>query len=260
MTTFPTTGPVTARLRFHGGAVDVTTSSTGEASVSVEALDPGDERSTEAARAARVDCAGGTLTVDVPGKGRWRGGVKVRIRLALPPGSTVRSDSGDVQLHADGSLDGLRVRTGSGEVHAGDVRDVDVKAGDATVVLTGAPRAVSFTTGNGSLTADSVGDLMFKTGHGTATVGSSTGAVLVKGGHVQLDLASARSGEVLFQTGAGGARVGVAPGTSVQLDLQSSLGDVRCDLPVEQAAPRGGADLKVRLVTGMGDVVVARAS
>jgi hypothetical protein len=52
----------------------------------------------------------------------------------------------------------------------------------------------------------------------------------------------------------------VLEGTSVQLDLQSALGDVRCDLPMEDGAPAGGSDLKVRLVTGIGDVVVARAT
>ncbi|MCU1601764.1 MAG: hypothetical protein JWO22_2473 [Frankiales bacterium] len=262
MPTFTTSGPVVARLRFHGGSVDVDATTDGSATAVVEALDPADERSAEAARAARIDLAGNKLTVDVPGKGTWRGrgGIKVRIQLSLPPGSSVMSDSGDVTLHTAGALEGVRVRTGSGDVHVGDVLDLDVKAGDATVVVTGAPRAILFTTGNGQLTADSVNDVMFKTGHGRATLGRTTGSVMVKGGNVQLDLGAASKGEVLFQTGAGGARVGVVEGTSVQLDLQSSLGDVRCDLPMEDGAPSGGSDLKVRLVTGLGDVVVQRAS
>jgi len=260
MTSFPTSGPVVARLRFHGGAVDVDSSTDGQATATVEALDPADERSAQAARSARIDCTGNRLTVDVPGKGRWNGGVKVRIRLALPPRSTVMSDSGDVRLHADGVLDGVRVRTGSGDVEVGDVRQVDVKAGDARVVINGTPDNVSFVTGNGHLTADGVGDLMFKAGNGNATVGTSTGSVWVKGGRVGLDLASVEKGEVVFQTGAGSAHVGVVEGTSVQLDLQSSLGDVRCDLDMEDGAPSGGSSLKVKLFTGLGDVVVARAS
>ncbi len=260
MSTFTTTRPVVARLRFHGGTVDVDATTDGTATAVVEPLDASDERSAEAARAARIELTGDKLTVDVPGKGKWRGGIKVRIQLSLPPGSTVMSDSGEVTLHTSGALEGVRVRTGSGDVHVGDVRDLDVKAGDATVVVTGAPRAIMFTTGNGQLTADKVGDVMFKTGHGRATLGSTTGSVMVKGGNVQLDLGAASKGEVLFQTGAGSARVGVVEGTSVQLDLQSSLGDVRCDLPMEDGAPSGGSDLKVRLVTGLGDVVVARAS
>jgi DUF4097 and DUF4098 domain-containing protein YvlB len=133
-----------------------------------------------------------------------------------------------------------------------------VKAGDANVTV-GSTDKVSFTTGNGKLCAESARDVTFKTGHGQATLGRTSGNVVVKGGSVGLELGAARSGDVTFQTGAGNARVGVVEGTTVQLDLSSALGDVRCDLPVEDSAPAGGAGLKVRLVTGMGDLVVARA-
>jgi len=261
MTTFTTDGPLDARVRFHGGTLEVDATGDGPAGATVEPLDPTDERSAEAARAARIDCVGNRLTVDVPGKGKWRGGIKVHIRLQLPPLSKLTSQSGDVRMHTTGELADLVVRTGSGDVHVSEVRDgFDIKAGDATVVVGGSPRRVAFTTGNGHLTADAAGDVMFKTGHGRATLGSTTGAVMIKGGNVHLELAAVRSGEVLFHTGAGSARVGVVEGTSVQLDLQSSLGDVRCDLPMEDGAPAGGTDLKVRLMTGMGDLVVDRAS
>ena len=261
MTTFSTDGPLDARLRFHGGTVEVDATGSGASSATVEALDPADTRSAEAARAARIDCVGSRLTVDVPGKGKWRGGVQVRIRLQVPPLSKLTSESAEVRLHSTGDLAGLVVRTGSGDVHVDGVRDsLDVKAGDATVVVGGSTHRVSFTTGNGQLTADAAHDVMFKTGHGKATLGRTTGSVMVKGGHVGLDLGAAGSGEVFFQTGGGNARVGVVEGTSVQLDLQSALGDVRCDLPMEEGAPAGGSDLKVRLVTGIGDVVVARAT
>jgi hypothetical protein len=261
MTTFTTDGPLDARLRFHGGTVDVDATGSGPTGATVEALDPSDTRSVEAALAARIDCIGSRLTVDVPGKGKWRGGIQVRISLQLPPLSKLTSESGEVRLHSTGELADLVVRTGSGDVHADEVRDgVDIKAGDATVVVGGSPRRVSFTTGNGQLTAERAHDVMFKTGHGKATLGRTTGSVLVKGGHVALELAAAGSGDIVFQTGGGSAHVGVVEGTSVQLDLQSSLGDVRCDLPMEDGAPAGGSDLKVRLVTGIGDLVVARAT
>jgi hypothetical protein len=260
MTTFTTSGPVEARVRFHGGAVEVEATDAGPTTACVEALDPHDDRSVEAARGARIDCVGNRLTVDVPGKGRWRGGIRVRIRLALPTESSLTSESADVRLHTSGALAAVRVRTGSGKVEVAEVKDLDVKAGDADVTISGTPRRISFTTGNGHLTAETVGDVLFKTGHGKVTLKRSTGAVYVKGGNVALELAAADTGEVLFQTGAGNAHVGVVKGTSVQLDLQSSLGDVRCDLPMEDSAPAGGSDLKIKLVTGIGDLVVARAS
>jgi hypothetical protein len=259
MSSFPVSGPVSARLRFHGGTVDVDTSSSGEATASVEALDPHDARSAEAARAARIDCSGDRLVVDVPGKGKWRGGIQVAIRLTLPPMSKLTSESAEVTLRSDADLADLVVRTGSGDVVAPVVHDlVDVKAGDANVTV-GSPQRLSFTTGNGNLRAGGVGDLTFKTGHGSANLDSTTGTVIVKGGSVGLTLGATKSGEVVFQTGAGNAHIGVLEGTSVQLDLQSGLGDVRCDLPFEDGPPSGGSDLKVKLTTGLGDLVVARA-
>ena len=82
---------------------------------------------------------------------------------------------------------------------------------------------------------------------------------MVKGGKVALDLREASAGEVRFDSGMGNARVGVVAGTTVQLDLSSGIGDVRCDLPVESSAPAGGAALSLRLRTGAGDLLVARA-
>jgi DUF4097 and DUF4098 domain-containing protein YvlB len=109
------------------------------------------------------------------------------------------------------------------------------------------------------LRADHVGDVAFKTGHGSADLGTTEGDVLVKGGMVTLTVRDARSGEVVFDTGAGSASIAVASGTTVQMDLSSGSGDVRCDLPMESGAPAGGADLRVHLRTGSGDLRVAPA-
>jgi hypothetical protein len=73
---------------------------------------------------------------------------------------------------------------------------------------------------------------------------------------VQLDLREAGPGELDFNTGSGSATVGVLAGTTVQLDLMSASGDVRCDLPLESSAPAGGAGLRIRLRTGSGDLLV----
>ena len=40
----------------------------------------------------------------------------------------------------------------------------------------------------------------------------------------------------------------------------SASGDVRCDLPLESAAPSGGAGLRLKLRTGHGDLRVAPAA
>jgi hypothetical protein len=88
---------------------------------------------------------------------------------------------------------------------------------------------------------------------------STTGEVIVKGGGVALDLREAASGSVRFEVGSGSAHVGVLEGTTVQVDLTSGMGEVRCDVPLESSVPSGGVALRLRLRTGSGDLIVGRA-
>lgn len=252
-------GPLDVRVRFGAGHLEVTAVDDGTASATVEALDPDDRRSVELAATARVALSGGRLTVDVPARSSFRGGGQVKVVVAVPPMSSLDSSSGDCTLTTDGHLADVRVRTGNAEIRTPSVAGaVDVKAGNATLVV-GAARAVSFTCGHGRLEAGSVGDVVLKTGNGEAALGSTYGSVVVKGGRVALDLREATAGDVSFDSGMGNARIGVPTGTTVQLDLSSGIGDVRCELPVESAAPAGGAGLRLRLRTGAGDLLVARA-
>ena len=259
MSTWNVDGPLDVRVRFGAGTLEVTAVEGGTASATVEALDPSDRRSVELAATARVALSGHRLTVDVPARSAFRGGGSVKVVVAVPPLSSLDSSSGDCTLTADGHLADVRVRTGNAEIRTPSVEGtVDVKAGNATLVV-GAAKAVAFTCGHGRLEIGSVGDVTLKTGNGEVALGSTHGTVVVKGGKVALDLREATAGEVSFDSGLGNARVGVAAGTTVQLDLSSGVGDVRCELPVESQAPAGGAALRLRLRTGAGDLLVARA-
>jgi hypothetical protein len=134
-----------------------------------------------------------------------------------------------------------------------------VKAGQ-TDVRVGTCADVAVTTGQGNLTGERVGTAAFKTGQGTVTLGRTDGAVAAKGGAVDLEIREAGPGDVFFVTGSGSASIGVAAGTTVELDLISGSGDVRCDLPMESSAPVGGAGLKLKLRTGSGNLLVAPAA
>lgn len=259
MSSWTVDGPLDVRVRFGSGALEVTAVEDGQASATVEALDPHDARSVELAATARVALSRGRLTVDVPARSGFRGGGSVKVVVHVPPLSSLDSSTGDCTLTTEGHLADVRVRTGNAEIRTPSVEGaVDVKAGNGTLVV-GAAGAVSFTCGHGRLEAGSVGDVTLKTGDGEASLGSTYGSVVVKGGRVALDLKEATAGDVTFDTGMGNARVGVPAGTTVQLDLSSGIGDVRCDLPVESAAPAGGAGLRLKLRTGAGDLLVARA-
>lgn len=134
-----------------------------------------------------------------------------------------------------------------------------MKAGQ-TVIRVGTADSIAVSTGQGSLRTDRSGDVAFKAGQGSAFLGRTDGSVAVKGGMVQLDIREAGDGDIAFNTAAGSATVGIALGTTVELDLMSASGDVRCDLPLESSAPSGGAGLRLRLRTGSGDLRVAPAA
>jgi DUF4097 and DUF4098 domain-containing protein YvlB len=259
MTTFPADSPLDVRVRFGAGRLTVTTATDGQATATVEPLDPDDPHALLLAQHARIDLDGDRLTVDAPGKGWRRASLRVHVQLSLPELSSLTSQTGDVVLTTEGELGDVRVRTGHGKVNIAAARGaVDVKAGD-TVVVVGSAAAVRVDAGRAHLRVQSAGDVSLKAGHGQAELHSTSGSVVVKGGGVGLDLHETGAGEVDFTTGAGSAHVAVLAGTSVQLDLTSGLGEVRCDLPMESSAPQGGAALRLRLRTGSGDVIVSRA-
>lgn len=242
-------------VRLGGGQVLVRPAAEGTASVEVRAVDPGHEPSVRLAESAEVRLEGRHLAVFVPGQGRVFRRGEVVVDLRLPADSRLAVKAGLATVGVTGGLEELDARIGAGSVEVDRVGELHVKAGQVDVVV-GRARALTVASGQGSLRAAESGDAAFKSGSGSVELGRSTGAVQVKGGSVQLVVGEAVSGEVFFNTGSGDARVSVATGTTVELDLISGSGDVRCELPLESSAPAGGAGLRVRLRTGSGDLLV----
>ncbi|GAC1445602.1 MAG: hypothetical protein NVSMB55_27530 [Mycobacteriales bacterium] len=257
---FTVHGPLRTSVKVGAGRVAVESADSGTAWASVQALDPGDEPSVQLASRASVRLQGDHLRVEVPDSGRRSRPAAVLITVGVPAGSTLELKGGAVDTSVRGGVAALTLKIGAGGVDVDEVREVmDVKAGQSDVRV-GVAGSVCLAAGRGSLRADRVGGSTVTVGTGAVTLGRTDGAVLVKGGTVELSIDEAGPGEIGLQTGAGTAAIGVAAGTTVQLDLMSALGNVRCDLPLEPAAPAGGADLRLRLRTGRGDVRVATAT
>ena len=249
-----------AEVRLGVGRVNAEPADFGTAWASVEAVDPSHAPSLRLAEQATITLDGDHLRVHVPETGRLFRKAEVAVTLGLPPQSDLSVKGGAVDVSVVGGVEALAVKIGAGDV------DVDhaaaalaVKAGQ-TDVRVGLAGSVAVTTGQGSLTADRVADTAFKTGQGSVHLGRSDGAVAVKGGSVDLEIHEAGPGEVSFTTGSGSATIGVATGTTVELDLLSASGDVRCDLSMESSAPAGGAGLRLKLRTGSGDLRVRPAA
>jgi DUF4097 and DUF4098 domain-containing protein YvlB len=253
---FVTTGPVEAVVRLGSGEVVIERAEPGTASADVRALDPEHEPSVRLAASTQVRFEGDRLDIRVPEQGRLFRRGEVRVALTLPPSSTLALKAGAVDVSVEGGLVELEAKIGSGSVRIDSVDGMAVKAGQVDVQVDRAG-AVAVSTGQGTLRAQHVGDTVFKTGSGNVELGRTEGDVAVKGGSVDLTIHEAQSGNIAFTTGSGDAHVCVVTGTTVELDLTSGSGDVRCDLPMESSAPPGGAGLRLRLKTGSGDLRVA---
>jgi hypothetical protein len=257
---FAVSGPLETDVRLGMGRVDAERADAGSAWASVEPVDPGHEPSVRLAGQATISLDGDRLRVHLPDSIRTFRRAEVAVTLGLPAGSGLSVKGGAVDVRVTGGLEALAVKIGAGDVEIDEATSaVAVKAGQ-TDVRVGSAGAVAVTTGQGSLTAERVGTASFKTGQGSVELGRTAGAVAVKGGQVDLEIGEAGPGEVAFTTGSGSATVGISVGTTVELDLLSASGDVRCDLPMESSAPSGGAGLRLRLRTGSGDLRVYPAA
>jgi hypothetical protein len=255
---FSVDGPIEAMVKLGSGRLDVETAVDG-AWASVEAVDPDHEPSVRLAERATIELRGTTLLVDVPESGRLFRRAEVAVTLGLPGGSSTGVKGGSVDVAVRGGLEDLSVKLGSGDIDVDVSTSISIKSGQSDVHV-GHTEAIVFSTGQGTLNAESARDVAFKTGQGAVTVGRSRGSVAVKGGAVDLDIREAGPGDITFTTGSGSAAVGVATGTTVEMDLLSAAGDVRCDLPLESSAPPGGAGLRLKLRTGSGNLRVAPAT
>jgi hypothetical protein len=256
---FTVTHPLEATARLGTGQVTVEPAEAGTAWASVEPVDPGHEPSVRLAEQANITLDGNELRVDVPDTRRQFRRGEVKVAFGLPGRSGLSVKGGMVDVAVRGGLLALSAKLGAGDVEADEVTEgLAVKAGQTDVRL-GRAGNVAVTTGQGSLRAERVGPTAFKTGQGDVELGRTDGSVAVKGGSVDLTVHEAGAGDIAFTTGSGSATVGVAAGTTVELDLMSVSGDVRCDLPMESSAPSGGAGLHLKLRTGSGDLRVSPA-
>ncbi|MCU1586579.1 MAG: hypothetical protein JWN31_72, partial [Frankiales bacterium] len=211
------------------------------------------------AAGAEIRLDGRRLVVHLRTRGWRSSGAAVHVRLGLPVHSDVEVAAGEATVSAEGELADVRVRAGSATVTVPTARGgLDVHTGDSTIVVGTAGR-VSIRSGKTRLQAGTVGDLSLRAGQASLDVQTTTGTVRIKGAAVTMDVQEVSQGDVLFETATGRANVGVRQGTTVQLDLSSSTGEVRCDLPVNDAPGEQPAGLRLRLRTATGSICVSQA-
>jgi hypothetical protein len=253
--TFPSTGPVTADLELAAGLVDVSLDGGDEVVVRLEPLHGDSERARGQIEAAEVGCSGSELKVHVP-KRKLRE-ADLRLRVSMPPGSSLRAGTASADVRVRGATAGLEARTASGDVVVGDSCD-RLKAVTASGdVLCGAVAGeADVRTASGDVGAESIGGkASVQTASGDVRLGRIKEGARIRTASGDVKIASAASGEVLVNTASGDVMVGVDRGVGAWLDLVTVSGDTSCTLASE---PEGeaNAELRISCRTVSGDILI----
>ena len=283
---FETRGTVRLHVQNEVGLVAVTAAQTDNTVVRLEGNTPGAEELLVERTIVECRSAGGrhTVVVKVP-KGaigsRFIRRNAVTVRVEVPEGSDVTVVAGSADVEVTGPIGAADFVTSSGDVAADDVAAnllARSASGDITVGAVSGDLRVQ--TASGDLRCSSVdGSAVFTTASGDIEVGAAAGQVEVKAtsGDVRLgELAhgarvSNVSGDVRVlaidegtlhvRSVSGSVSVGVVTGVDLHVDVETMSGQVRSDIPLEDAPGSSRKDawveLSVRSVSG--DVEIERA-
>jgi hypothetical protein len=264
---FPLSGPIKLDVRLAHGSVTVETADNlSEASVRLDAGKHGIELLEQTA----VEMRGDVLVVHAPRQGGifdlamfggWRGKGGLDIHVVVPTDTPVKigtftaairipGDVGSTDL-AFGSAEAvvrhvtgdLRLRFGSGSAKAIDVSgSVQMRSGSGNAEFGTIGGALTSGCGSGNMRARVVhGELRARCGSGDAWIGEV---------HGDVDLVS----------GSGDFEIGVPEGISAELNVTTGSGQVRSDMPIDDAPKSSAPPIRIRARTGSGDVRLFRAA
>ncbi len=248
---FQTPLPLELEVRIPAGQIDVETVDGQESSVVVD----GNEDLLDD---VEIRHSGGRLVVGLRGKSklgfvvafgsRVFGNAGLRVQARIPHGASLTVKTSSADLGADGQFRSLDVNSVSGDVHLrGPVEhDASVKtvSGDLELQRVG---------GNASVQSVS-GDLR---------LGPVGGSVETKSVSGDIRLASLSRGQARFTSVSGDIEVGIAAGSVLDVDAETTSGDLSSEVPLASDSPSEGGDSDPTVVlrgrTVSGDLRVFRA-
>jgi DUF4097 and DUF4098 domain-containing protein YvlB len=270
MQVFETPGSVSLQIKLPSGRVMVTTAEESRTTVDVVALGRRGQDAVDEIDVTMEEHRGRyVVTIEQKDKFRlgpiqitWGGDFECRI--TCPLGTDLQLSGGSTDLRVDGELGAAVVKTASGDVELGDVREnaqVKTASGDISVGTLGAEASVVTVSGDlrvgrvdTSLTARAVsGDVMIGRIAGELGLSTTSGDV---------DIKAVEGGDVRVQTVSGDVRVGITRGTRVWVDAASVSGQLDSELGLEGQDASVGDDgvTPVHVKTVSGDVSIVRAS
>jgi DUF4097 and DUF4098 domain-containing protein YvlB len=282
MTSFPSTGPVSASIDLQWGDIRVVAGDDGATVVDVTPTDPSNEKDRRAADDTTVVFADGRLQVVGPKNrtgvfNKKYGAVHVSVRLTA--GSELDADTGLGAITVEGALGGCRAKTSAGDVQVQDAASADLRTGMGAVAARDIAGEALVKTGSGAVRidrvggraevknsngdtriGDSAGPLRVKSANGSITVGRARGDVVATTANGNHSIGSAEAGAVSLKTSMGRIDIGIPSGTSALLDLSTTFGTVRNELDSTGQPPAGAPTVEVHAQTSAGDIDVVRAA
>ncbi|MGP3942385.1 MULTISPECIES: DUF4097 family beta strand repeat-containing protein [Streptomyces] len=276
---FDTPGPISVTAHVEAGSIRFIAADRLDTLVDVRPRDPKKDQDVRAAEQSDVRYASGLLTIRTP-KQRYligRTGT-VDVTVELPTGSQVEMTGAWAQVHGEGRLGEVRVKTSSGDVRLDTTGPLHLIASHGTITVDRVEGPAEITTSSGSLRVGAIdGAAVLKNSHGTTTVGDALGDLRVSGangdifiehaegsvtattahGAVRLD--EVARGTVQLETSYGAIDVGIREGTAAWLDVSSSAGQVINALTASESPDTSEDTAEVRARTRFGNINIRRA-
>jgi hypothetical protein len=265
MSEFDCPNPITLALRAGAGVVDITAEERTTAVVDIRPYDDSDA-AHEAADNTHAEMHGDTLVIAVPDRfGLWpfrrRARLRISVRVPLDSVLAVKSASSDVTARGRYASAGLGIASGDAYIeHVTGDADLKTASGDVGVDRLDGPVQVKTASGDVTLGHTS-SDVNVHAASGDVRIGHTDAFVRVVSASGDIDVAHTARGTLNLRTASGDVTVGIATGTSVWLDLNTTSGDARNDLPMTQAPDdRAGADVTLNARTMSGNIRVRRSA
>ena len=281
MPTFDTPEPITAQIDVVHGDVRVRAGGDGRTVVTVEPSDAGDGEDRKAAEQTRVEYASGRLLIRTPKLRSWlprTGGGSVDVTIELPPGSHLHGTGSLTDIHAEGSLDEVRIKLGIGRVEVESAETLTVKNGTGDIVAEHAGGHAEIATGSGEIrlrrlagtgviknsngdtwVGEAHDDLRIVSANGDIAVDHARAPVSAKTANGSVRLGEVERGAVVLEAHIGDLEVGIPAGTPAYLDVKATAGRVRNALEASGAPDPSAESVEVRARTTVGDVVIRHA-
>ncbi|MFF2328212.1 MULTISPECIES: DUF4097 domain-containing protein [unclassified Streptomyces] len=279
MPSFDTPQPISVTANVAAGSIQFSASDRPDTVVEVRPRDPKKDKDVRVAEQTEVTYASGVLTIRTP-KGRYLVGPtgSVDVTVELPTGSQVEATGSWTQVHGEGRLGEVRVKTSSGDVRLDTTGPLHLTASHGSITVDHVRGPAEITTSSGSLrvgTAD--GTAVLKNSHGTTTVGDAMGDLRVSGAngdiliehaegsvtattaHGTLRVTDAARGTVQLETSHGAIEVGVREGTAAWLDVSSGHGQVHNALTASDSPDTTEDTVEIKARTRYGNIDIRRA-